>query len=293
MSGVPFGGSHALSKALSDVARRVQQVTVEVHLGRHGGGSGVIWPLPGRGESDVVITNAHVARQEKLTVVRADGRTTSATRLAIDPSRDLAVLRTRDSIDHVATVGRAASLTSGDLVLAVGAPLGVPQALSVGVVHGLMRDGDDVRGVRSDVKLMPGNSGGPLTDARGHVVGINTMVMNGLGVAISTEVVQQYVRELDRPRLGVSLRPVTVRRTGAKRSESPALLVLEVESASLAERAGLQLGDVVLSAGGRRIDRSDSLRERIDDAMARGRLTLEVGRGGRAFTLEVELPRVA
>jgi serine protease Do len=161
------------------------------------------------------------------------------------------------------------------------------------VVHGLMRDGDDVRGVRSDVKLMPGNSGGPLTDARGHVVGINTMVMNGLGVAISTEVVQQYVRELDRPRLGVSLRPVTVRRTGAKRSESPALLVLEVESASLAERAGLQLGDVVLSAGGRRIDRSDSLRERIDDAMARGRLTLEVGRGGRAFTLEVELPRVA
>jgi serine protease Do len=293
MSGVPFGGLHALSTALSEVARRVQQVTVEVHLGRQGGGSGVIWPLPGRGESDVVITNAHVARQEKLTVVGADGRATAATRLAIDPSRDLAVLRTQEAIDHVATVGRAASLASGDLVLAVGAPLGVPRALSVGVVHGLLRDGGDVRGVRSDVKLMPGNSGGPLTDARGHVVGINTMVMNGLGIAIATEVVQAYVRELDRPRLGVSLRPVTVRRTGAKRSESPALLVLEVESASLAERAGLQLGDVVLSAGGRRIDRSDSLRERIDDAMARGRLTLEVGRGGRAFTLEVELPRVA
>jgi serine protease Do len=293
MTGIPFAGSQALSQALSDVAQRVQQVTVEVQVARRGGGSGVVWPLPGRAESDVIITNAHVAQDGALTVVRGDGAARKATRLAVDPARDLAVLRTSHAFDRVATVGAAASLSSGDLVLAVGAPLGVPQALSVGVVHGVMRDGGAVRGVRSDVKLMPGNSGGPLADARGHVIGINTLVMNGLGVAIASEVVQRYLRELDRPKLGVSLRPVTVRRAGVKRSETPALLVLEVESLSLAERAGLQLGDVVLSAGGRRIERSESLRERIDDAMARGRLTLEVGRGGRAFTLEVELPKVA
>lgn len=293
MTRIPFAGSAALSKALGDVATRVQQVTVEVHVARGGGGSGVVWPRPGRADSDLVITNAHVARESALTVVRADGAARRATRIAVDAARDLAVLRTTHAFDRVATVGAAGTLRSGDLVLAVGAPLGVPQALSVGVVHGLLRADQEVRAVRSDVKLMPGNSGGPLTDARGQVVGINTMVMNGLGVAIASEMVQRYLRELDRPRLGVSLRPVTVRRAGAKRSESPALLVLDVESSSLAERAGLQLGDVVLSAGGRRIERSESLRERIDDAMSRGRLTLEVGRGGRAFTLEVELPAVA
>jgi serine protease Do len=290
---MPFAGSHALSDALAEVARRVQQVTVEVKLPRQGGGSGVVWPLPGRADSDIIVTNAHVAQRDALTVVRGDGDTRSARRLAVDPARDLAVLRTSTPFDRVATVGGAASLTAGDLVLAVGAPLGVPQALALGVVHGLVRDDVDVRAVRSDVKLMPGNSGGPLTDARGHVVGINTMVVQGLGVAVASEMVQRFLREQDRPRLGVAVRPVTVRRAGPRRSEAPALLVLDVERASLAERAGLQLGDVVLSAGGRRLDRSESLRERVDDAMSRGRLSLEVGRGGRAFRIDVELPRVA
>jgi serine protease Do len=293
MTSMPFGGSQALSQALADVARRVQQVTVEVQVARRGGGSGVIWPLPGRADSDVIVTNAHVAQEGALTVVRGDGEARRATRLAVDPSRDLAVLRTTHAFDRVATVGQAAALDSGQVVLAVGAPLGVPQALAFGVVHGLVREGSDVRAVRSDVKLMPGNSGGPLTDARGQVVGINTMVVNGLGLAIASEVVQRFLRELDRPRLGVSLRPVTVRRAGGRRTESPAVRVLGVEQSSLAERAGLQLGDVVLSAGGRRIDRTESLRERIDEAMRRGRLSLEVGRGGRAFRIDVELPRVA
>nr|MCU0649240.1 trypsin-like peptidase domain-containing protein [Gemmatimonadaceae bacterium] len=259
MTSLPFNGSHALSDALSDVARRVQQVTVEVKVPRAGGGSGVVWPLPGRADSDLIVTNAHVAQTGTVTVVRGDGDVRSATRVAVDPSRDLAVLRTTQPFDRVATVGSAGALTAGDLVLAVGAPLGVPQALALGVVHGVLRDDHDVRAVRSDVKLMPGNSGGPLTDARGHVVGINTLVMQGLGVAVSSETVQRFLREQDRPRLGVSVRPVTVRRSTPRRSEAPALLVLDVERASLAERAGLQLGDVVLSAGGRRLDRSESL----------------------------------
>jgi serine protease Do len=293
MTSVPFSGSHALSDALAAVARRVQQVTVEVKIPRAGGGSGVVWPLPGRADSDLIVTNAHVAQRTSVSVVRGDGDVREATRVAIDPSRDLAVLRTAHPFDRVATVGSAATLGAGDLVLAVGAPLGVPQALALGVVHGVLRDEHDVRAVRSDVKLMPGNSGGPLTDARGHVVGINTLVMQGLGVAVASDVVQRFLREQDRPRLGVSVRQVTVRRTVPRRSESPALLVLDVERSSLAERAGLQLGDVVLSAGGRRLDRSESLRERIDEAMARGRLSLEIGRGGRAFRIDVELPRVA
>jgi serine protease Do len=292
MASLPFAGSAALAGALADVARRLQQVTVEVRVAGAGGGSGVVWPVAGREESALVVTNAHVARDDVATVVTGDGRAHDAVRLVVDPARDLAVLRLATPLAPVATVRGAATLRAGAVAVAVGAPLGVPQAIAVGVIHGVVRDGAEGRLVRSDVRLLPGNSGGPLADARGTVVGINTLVERGMGVAVASEVVTDLVGGLDRPRLGVSVRPVAVRTRGAVRPRR-ALQVIEVEQASPAALAGLARGDVLLAADGRRIDDGAALRSSLDAARARGRLVLEVGRAGRLRRVDVPLALVA
>ncbi len=95
-------------------------------------------------------------------------------------------------------LGDPAALRPGDLVLALGHPLGVPGALSVGVLHSAFDppDGDDPRAwIRADVRLAPGNSGGPLVDASGRVIGINTMIAHGLALAIPTPVVEHFVAD--------------------------------------------------------------------------------------------------
>ena len=173
--------------ALAEVAERLGHVTVRVREGDTGEGSGVV--LHSRG---LVVTNAHVARR-RPTVVLRDGRALPARVLAWDPELDLAVLDVEAAGLPAAEIGDARTLRVGALVLAIGHPFGLARALSVGVVHSLGAGDGGLRVIRADLRLAPGNSGGPLADARGRVVGINTMIAGGLAVAAPIHLVEQFL----------------------------------------------------------------------------------------------------
>ena len=179
--------SLVVGREIGGVVERLRRSTVRVVSGDAGLGSGVIWSRDG-----MVVTNAHVARHRRVLVVLADGRRFDAHLVARDPRRDLAVLRIPPDLLAEARNGDARALRPGELMIAVGNPLGLAGAASVGIVHAA---GDGPL-VRSDVRLAPGNSGGPLATVDGHVVGINTMVVGGLGVAIASHVVTALLAEL-------------------------------------------------------------------------------------------------
>jgi serine protease Do len=183
---------------LAGVADALRRVTViisaDVPSGRSAStsrGSGIIWSSDG-----TIVTNAHVATADRLAVTFCDGRLAPASVIARDRRRDLALLRVdlRKAPDPlpIPVIGTPIDLRPGELVLALGHPFGVEHALAMGVVHAAP-DGRRSPYVAADIRLAPGNSGGPLADARGRIVGVNSMIVGGLGVAISADVVRRMV----------------------------------------------------------------------------------------------------
>jgi serine protease Do len=284
---------------LQSVAEQLRRITVVVRgaTARERGrgdaqGSGILWSSDG-----TIVTNAHVATTERSSIVLADGRSATARIVARDQRRDVALLRIDgESIGNTMlptpTLGAPAMLRPGELVVALGHPLGVEHALAMGVVHAAPVDSRSPY-VVADIRLAPGNSGGPLADARGRVVGVNSMIVGGLGVAISTDVVSRFVEAATpRPKLGVELREVTVRATSGDRAMSPALLVLRADPNGAAARAGIGQGDVLLGHAGRPFRSPDELSALVKAAGAGGILRIDIGRGGRRTTAEVLLPAV-
>jgi serine protease Do len=168
---------------------------VRVHGHGPAGASGVVW------RADAVVTNHHVVAGtgRALRVLGADGRVHAARVLGASRALDLALLGVAGLDLPPATIGRSARLRVGELVFAVGHPWGQPWVVTAGVVSGLGPTrvpgrGSSVDAIRSDVRLAPGNSGGPLLDARGDVVGLNAMVVGGdLALAIPSDVVQRWL----------------------------------------------------------------------------------------------------
>lgn len=176
---------------------RAATVVVESEGSRRGGqGSGIAWSADG-----VLVTNAHVATTDRARVTLADGRQARARTVARDPRRDLAILRIESLVGglDVPPLGEPSRLRPGEVVLALGHPLGVAHALALGVVHAAPRATRSPF-IAADIRLAPGNSGGPLADARGHVVGINSMIVGGLGVAVSVDAVRAMLVGLERRR---------------------------------------------------------------------------------------------
>jgi serine protease Do len=216
-----------------EVSERLRRSTVRVSSGRRQGfGSGVIWNAEG-----LVLTNAHVATGHESQVELWDGRRVAARVTARDPRRDLAALRIAAPDLEPATAGDSSAVRPGELAIAVGNPMGFSGAVSTGVVHSIGRlPGMGRRAwILADVRLAPGNSGGPLADARGRVIGINTAVVNGLGAAAPSNGVTDFLGRGPLPSLGVVLQPVSL-----------GLAILEVAAGSAAEAASLRPGDVLL-----------------------------------------------
>jgi len=187
----------------------------------------VVWDAGG-----LILTNSHVARAPLLEVELWDGRCLQAKVSSRDTRRDLASLRVdRAESLEAAPVGDSDLVRTGELVIAVGNPLGFAGALSSGTVHS--REGG---WLRAAVQLAPGNSGGPLANARGEVVGINTAILNGLGLAVPSNTARDFLRNGARPSLGVTLQPVHL-----------GLQVLEVAPGGAADRANLRAGDILLT----------------------------------------------
>ena len=222
-------------RGFGEVAERLRRSTVQVFSkGHQGGGSGVVWD-----ESGVVVTNAHVARGDEAEVELWDGRRVGGRVASRDPRRDLAIVRIARGGLEAARHGDSDRLRPGELVLAVGSPLGFAGALSTGVVHsvGALPGMGRQSWIRANVRLAPGNSGGPLADAEGRVIGINTAIVNGLGVAVPANAAVRFLARGPRPSLGVVLRPVT-----------HGLMLLEVQPGSAAAAASLGPGDVLVGS---------------------------------------------
>ena len=230
-------------RGFGEVAERLRRSTVQVFDdSRRGGGSGVVWNSDG-----LILTNAHVARGDKPEVLLWDGRRVSAWVTARDPRRDLAALRVDTAGLEAIAAADSSAIRPGQLAIAVGSPLGFTGAVSTGVIHsvGPFPEMGRLPWIRVALQLAPGNSGGPLANVLGEVIGINTAVANGLGLAVPSNAVARLVERGSPPRLGVTLRPA---REG--------LVLLEIEPGSPAEAASLRPGDVLL---GSYDDLSDSL----------------------------------
>jgi len=223
------------------VAEELRRSTVLIEAGGRGSGSGVIWQPDG-----LIVTNAHVAHSSRMRVQLWDGRELPAEVTMRDPRVDLATLRISASELPAAESGDSSNLRPGQLAIAIGNPLGFVGALTTGVIHatGPFRALGPRSWVQASVRLAPGNSGGPLADASGRVIGINTMVAGGLALAIPSNAVTQFLFAGPRDSwLGVTVRDVRVPRHSGRKF---GLLVLEVQPGSPAALASLLPGDILL-----------------------------------------------
>lgn len=179
-----------IGQELAAVAERLARITLRLRAGPAGEGCGVVW------REGIVVSNAHVVRGRRVEATLPDGGAVELRLLARDPERDLAVLAAPASLAR-ATLGDAERLRPGELVVALGHPLGVPNAAALGVVHRLVRGtGGALRWITADLQLAPGNSGGPLAGADGRVLGINTLMTGGLGFAVPGPVIERLLGEV-------------------------------------------------------------------------------------------------
>jgi serine protease Do len=242
-----------------EIAEQLRRSTVQVTSGQRGQGSGFIVKSDG-----VIVTNAHVTGKAEVAVRHWDGSSFPARLAAQSPRRDLAILQTPARNLTPVTLANSDELRVGELVMAVGNPFGFTGAVTKGVVHAIGRlpGLGPTQWIQADVQLAPGNSGGPLADARGNVVGVNTMIAGGLGLAVPANAVARLMAgDLEQAPLGVVIRPVLVQMSGVERL---GLLILEVVPNGAAEYSSLSAGDILVGIEGRAIKSLDDLEQALE-----------------------------
>jgi S1-C subfamily serine protease len=296
----------AYSATVSSVAERVLPAVASVRIGRAGrgggAGSGVVITADG-----FLVTSAHVVAQSgSVSASFIDGTEYDVDLIGADPFSDLAVARARSAALVPLRIGDADQLRVGQLVVAVGNPMGFTGSVTSGVVSGLGRslataDGNGNRRfvedvIQTDAALNPGNSGGALADWRARLVGVNTAVAGvGLGLAVPMNATTQKILaalmrdgRVRRGYLGLAggtrpLRPATAERLGRKSGVE----VQEVVSGSPAAKANLQSGDIIISVGGAAVAKTSDLQRQMVEASIGARLAVTVLRGDRQIELEV------
>ena len=273
---------------------------------REGSGSGAVI----NAREGLIVTNAHVvdggARYE---VQFSDGRVRAAQLVGKDDATDIALLRIAPAGLSQIEVSNSDQVEVGDLVFAIGHPMGLEQTLTMGIVSGLGRTGigDGLEDyIQTDAPINPGNSGGPLIDSRGRLIGVNTAILSrtggnvGIGFAVPARmmltVVDQLTRfgEVRRGRIGISTAPLTdtlARALG--QSNSQGAYVSAVDAGSPAQTAGLRAGDVITSAQNRPVTSPGTLAAIIGIAAPGSTIDLTYRREGRdgAARVIVETPR--
>ena len=270
----------AYSRAVIDVVDRVGPAVVRLDVAkagneRHGGtGSGVVVAPDG-----LVLTNSHVVGgAARVNVATVDGRSLTARVVGDDPDTDLALVRIDAPVTlPAATLGNSKLLKRGQLVIAIGNPLGFESTVTTGVVSALGRSLraragrliDDV--IQTDAALNPGNSGGPLVSSHGEVVGINTAVIvgaQGICFAVASNTANFVLGELvrhgrvRRAYIGIAAQQFTLsrrRRHAASLAQESAVMIASIERGSPAERAGLTAGDIILALDGTTVTGADDL----------------------------------
>jgi S1-C subfamily serine protease len=295
----------AYSQAVIGAVERVGPAVVhlEVHTPRTRGrqrgvsvgtGSGFFFTPDG-----FLLTNSHVVRgAEAIRATSSDGTTHSAHLVGDDPDTDLAVLRVDQSAPAFATLGDSAALRPGQLVIAIGNPLGFQATVTAGVVSALGRTMRSDSGrliedvVQTDAALNPGNSGGPLVSSSGDVVGVNTAIISGAqGICFAIPsrtaefVASRLIRDgrVRRAYIGIAGQTIRLTRRQADRyhlSAAGAVLVTSVEELSPAARSGVAPRDLIVSVGGVPVTTVDDLHRRLTESAIGTEIEMVVFRAG-------------
>ena len=266
-----------------------------------GMGSGFIISADG-----IILTNAHVVKDaSEVTVKLTDRREYRAKVLGADPKTDVAVLKIDARNLPVVTLGNSKDLRPGEWVIAIGSPFGFENTVTAGVVSAKGRslpDESAVPFIQTDVAVNPGNSGGPLFNGRGEVIGMNSQIYSRSGgyqgvsfaipIDVATHVKDQIIAtgKVQHARLGVTVQEVNQALADSFKLDRPeGALVASVEKGSPAEKAGLQPGDVIRRANGQPVVASGDLPAIVSLSTPGDKLQLEVVRQGRKMALNAQL----
>jgi S1-C subfamily serine protease len=299
------GALLGLSNNLADAVESAGKSIVAIHARRHSPSSGVYW------KSGVVVTADHtIEREENITVTLPDGRSLPATLAGRDSGTDVAVLKVEGADLPVAEVGDASTLKVGHIVLAIARPGDIGLSASWGAVSAVggsfrtWAGGQIDRLIRPDLTLYPGFSGGPLIDAQGRVVGINTSGLSrSMALTIPAATVSRVADQLlaqgriARGYLGIAMQTVRLpdnQVTALSLPRNSALIVVSVENDGPAEKAGVLVGDILIALDGNPVSNTDDIQALLDPERVGNALTARVIRGGSPAELSLtvgERPR--
>lgn len=298
---------------LIDTVRRVEPAVVTVVTNDTGGnvfgrnaqasGSGVVISQDGH-----IITNNHVIDgANSVAVIYSDGTRANAAVVGADPLTDIAVLKVSGNIPAYASFGDSNALQLGEWVIAIGSPLGNYRgSVTVGVVSGMNRKVSQQENlIQTDAAINHGNSGGPLINLAGQIVGINTLVVRdtvggapaeGLGFAVPSNTVRSVAEQLisrgriEYPFIGISYTEVTPQLAAEMNLNSKyGIVITQVTSNSPASRAGLRQQDVVTAIDNNPINETNSLRSILFRYRVGDKVTLTVERGGQTMQVDITL----
>jgi S1-C subfamily serine protease len=306
----------AYSRAVTGAADRVSAsvVNIDVHhrvdgpsgasrrtFEAQGSGSGFLFTPDG-----FILTNSHVVRgADRLTVALSDGRRVEADLVGDDPDTDLAVVRVDAPGLPAATFGDSHAIRVGQLAIAIGNPYGFQYTVTAGVVSALGRSLRSISGrlidnvIQTDAALNPGNSGGPLVDSRGRVIGVNTAVIRpaqgicfAIGINTASFVAGRLIKEgrITRGFLGIAGQDVPLRRRLVRfhgLAVEQGILVASVEPDGPAAQAGLVAGDVIIAFGNHPVDGIDGLHRLLVDSAVGVASTLTLIRGADKLTVTI------
>src|ERR1700693_2352001 len=302
--------SRAVTAAVERVSPSV--VNVEVHQAsrrarsgepreRRGGGSGFVFAPDG-----LILTNSHVVHDAtRIEVTLADGRRAPAHTVGDDPATDLAVIRIDASALRAVPLGDSQQLRPGQMAIAIGNPYGFQSTVTAGVISALGRSLRSYSGrliedvIQTDAALNPGNSGGPLVDSRGQVIGVNTAtilpaqgICFAIGINTAKFVASRLLRDgrIRRSYIGVSAQTVPIHRRVVRfydLAKESGALVLSVEEKSPAQRAGMREGDVIVTLEGHPVAGVDDLHRVLTDVRVGERSSLTLLRHTEKLELKI------
>jgi S1-C subfamily serine protease len=294
--------SQVVSSVYDVAAAAVVAIEVRQQRSRGGAGSGFLFTPDG-----LILTNSHVVQKARQILVHtAAGQAIDADLVGDDPHTDVALLKVASATSLPSIkLGSARGIRVGQLVVAIGNPLGYASTVTAGVVSALGRNlrsttgrlMDDV--IQTDAALNPGNSGGPLLDARGHAIGVNTAIIAGAqGICFSTSidaaqrVAVQLLRHgrVKRASLGIAAQNVALPRRVARffdLAQTSAVRVIEVSRDTPAARAGVESGDLVVRLDENPCESLDDLHRLLTEERIGAAVQLSILRGNRRVELDI------